>query len=522
MKRPETEGEEMKTESRTDKAVRNTMVSLACQMLYLLLSFICRTVFTNMLGAEYLGISGLFSNLLTLLSFAELGIGSALVYRMYAPLAEHDYKKVCQYMRLYRDVYRVILLIIVLLGLLLIPFLPLLVQAPDVKENLTALYGLYLCQTAASYVCVYKKSLFIADQRNYIVDIYTQIWNIIMNGIQCILLVLTQSFTLYCITSIVCTLANNIVCARRTDREYPYLNRGTAEALSKEEIRGLAADVKGLILRKVAGAAFSGTDNLFISAFVGIQYVGILSNYSLLLTTVNGVMNKVFNAVTASVGNLLASGLKSQAENVLKKMFFLCVSLYGYICIGMLFLLKEFVTELWLTDEYTLSDTVIYLILIELFFRGIHYPIYTVRNAMGAFSQYKILFAAAALLNIILDFVFVKPFGIAGLTVATMLCYGITYITDIYVVYCVELKKSVWNYLRPGIVWIVFLSICVFCISRLLPMLHMTGVRGFLLKALMITGIYWGMFLAVFRGSDEFRYYYRLFCSITARKSRGL
>lgn len=135
----------MKTESRTDKAVRNTMVSLACQMLYLLLSFICRTVFTNMLGAEYLGISGLFSNLLTLLSFAELGIGSALVYRMYAPLAEHDYKKVCQYMRLYRDVYRVILLIIVLLGLLLIPFLPLLVQAPDVKENLTALYGLYLC-----------------------------------------------------------------------------------------------------------------------------------------------------------------------------------------------------------------------------------------------------------------------------------------------------------------------------------------------------------------------------------------
>ncbi|MCI9583188.1 MAG: oligosaccharide flippase family protein [Clostridium sp.] len=512
----------MKTESRTDKAVRNTMVSLACQMLYLLLSFICRTVFTNMLGAEYLGISGLFSNLLTLLSFAELGIGSALVYRMYAPLAEHDYKKVCQYMRLYRDVYRVILLIIVLLGLLFIPFLPLLVQAPDVKENLTALYGLYLCQTAASYVCVYKKSLFIADQRNYIVDIYTQIWNIIMNGIQCILLVLTRSFTLYCITSIACILANNIVCARRTDREYPYLNRGAAVALSKEEIRGLAADVKGLLLTKIASMAFSGTDNLFISAFVGIKYVGILSNYSLILTTVNGVINKVFDAVTASVGNLLVSGPKSQVESVLKKMFFLCVGLYGYICMGMMFLLKEFVTEFWFTNEYALSDTVIYLILIEMFFRSIHYPIYTVRNAMGAFSQYKVIFAAAALLNIILDFVFVKPFGIAGLTAATILCRGITYLADIYVVYCTELKISLWNYLKPGMIWMLFLIVCGFLLSGLLSMIQAAGGMGFVLKVLVITGVYWGMFLAVFGDSGEFRYYYQLICGITGRKGSGL
>lgn len=511
----------MGAESRTDKAVRNTMVSLSCQMIYLIVSFICRTVFTNMLGAEYLGISGLFSNLLTLLSFAELGIGSALVYRMYSPLAEHDCKMVCQYMRLYRDVYRIILLLILLLGLLLIPFLPLLVKAPDVKENLIALYGLYLCQTAASYVCVYKKSLLIADQRNYIVDIYTQIWNIIMNGIQCILIVWTHSFTLYCITGIACILANNMVCARRCDREYPYLNMRDTEAFRKEEIGALAADVKGLLLTKIANAVFSGTDNLFISAFVGIKYVGILSNYSLILITVNGVINKVFDAVTASVGNLLVSGPKRQVESVLKKMFFLCVSLYGYICMGMMFMLKEFVTEFWFTDEYALSDVVIYLILLELFFRGIHYPVYTVRNAMGAFSQHKVIFAAAALLNILLDFVFVKPFGIAGLTAATIFCRGITYLLDIYVVYCTELKISLWNYLKPGMLWMLFLIVCGFLVSGLLPMLHATGGMGFVLKVLAITGIYWGMFLAVFGTSSEFRYYYKLFCGITGRKGSG-
>lgn len=135
----------------------NSIVTLLCQMAYLIVSFICRTIFTNSLGAEYLGISGLFSNILTILSFAELGIGNALVYRMYTPLEKNDREKMIEYMRLYKKIYHLIIGVILFVGLLLIPFIPSMVVAPNVKENVSLLYILYLGQTLVTYILVYKK-----------------------------------------------------------------------------------------------------------------------------------------------------------------------------------------------------------------------------------------------------------------------------------------------------------------------------------------------------------------------------
>lgn len=184
---------------RTYSAVKNSTITLGCQFIFLIMSFICRTVFTKTLGAEYLGVSGLFSNILTILSFAELGIGTALVYRMYKPLAENDYKKLKLYVKLYKKIYTIIIIVISIVGIAIIPLLPYLVTAPNVKESITILYILYLLQTIVSYVCVYKKSILIADQKNYIVNLYTQAFNIAMNIAQCIFLVITHDFVIYCV-----------------------------------------------------------------------------------------------------------------------------------------------------------------------------------------------------------------------------------------------------------------------------------------------------------------------------------
>ena len=344
----------MDVNSRTGKAIRNTAVTTICQMSYLIASFICRTIFSHMLGKEYLGVSGLFTNILTILSFAELGMGSALVYRLYAPLASGDREKIKLYMQLYRRIYMVIIAVIAIIGIALIPFLGYLVKAPDVKEDLTLLYCLYLANTIVSYVFVYKKSLLIADQKDYIVSLFTQAFNLIMNVIQCILLVLTRNFVLYCVTGIVCSLMNNIVCSWYVNRHYGYLREPVSGSLSREDTQGLVKDVKGLLLTKISETTFSGTDNIFISVFIGIGYVGILSNYTLLLTTVNTLMNKVFGSITAILGNLAASNDRKQTETVLKRMFFINTAIYGYLCVGMMLLTREFVTEIWLSDDYAL------------------------------------------------------------------------------------------------------------------------------------------------------------------------
>lgn len=192
-----------------------------------------------------------------------------------------------------------------------VPFIPSIIIAPNVKENVTLLYILYLAQTLVTYVFVYKKSILIADQKSYIVNICTQMFNLGMNIAQCVFLVVTHNFVIYCILNIVFNLANNIVCSYYADKQYPYLRKASNLKLSSEEIKNLFKDVKGLLLTKIASTAFSGTDNIFISTFIGIRYVGILSNYTVLSSIVNSVLNQIFDAITASIGNLVVTDEKA-------------------------------------------------------------------------------------------------------------------------------------------------------------------------------------------------------------------
>ena len=503
---------------RTYSAVKNSTITLGCQFVFLIMSFVCRTVFTKTLGAEYLGVSGLFSNILTILSFAELGIGTALVYRMYKPLAEDDHKKLKLYVKLYKKIYTIIIIIILIVGIAIIPLLPRLVTAPNVKESITLLYVLYLLQTIDSYDCVYKKSILIADQKNYIVNLYTQAFNIAMNIAQCIFLVMTHNFVIYCALNIVFNLANNLACSVVADKQYPYLKGAADGELSRDEVHGLFKDVKGLLLTKIASVAFSGTDNIFISAFIGIKYVGILSNYTLILSTLNGITNKVFDSVTASIGNLVVSKEKEKSGEVLKRLFFLNTSLYGYICVGMLVLLRTFVMDIWLSAEYDLSQTLVTFVVIELFFRSIHYPVYITRNAMGSFSEYKILFSCMAILNILGDFLLVKPFGIVGLFVATIVSRGVTYMIDIYVVYKENLKIPIWNHLKMLLLWVAFLTLCSYISMFLVGFIHGNTILSFILKVITITIVYIVMYMAAFSRTAEFKYFMTLVRTLTNRK----
>lgn len=502
----------MKEESRTNNVIKNTSVTITCHIIFLVSTFICRTIFTKMLGAEYLGIGGLFTNILTILSFAELGLGSTLVYRLYKPLAEKDENKIAIYIKLYKKIYNIIIVIILIAGIAVVPFLKYLVSAPNVKENIVLLYLLYLLQTITSYLFVYKKSLLTADQKDYIVTVFSEVTNVIMNIAQCIILIFYKNFVLYCVIAIVFGLINNIACSIYVDKKYKFVKTKTSNSLSKEEINGLKKDAKGLVMTKVASTAFSGTDNIFISSFIGIEYVGILSNYTMILTVVNGMMNKIFSSITASVGNLAVSKDNSEkTENVLFKMFFLNTAIYSYICIGMMLLIGEFVTGIWLSSKYYLSYSIIILVVLELFLRSIHYPLYTTRNALGMFSQYRIIFVIAAILNIILDFLLVKPFGIAGLIIATIICRGITYITDIYVVYKYGFKTSCLKYYKILLKWFCFLLICYTISYLIIRNITTVSLLFLVIKILIITIIYSLFFLLFFAKTEDMKYFIDLF-----------
>ena len=507
-----------KETSRTVNVIRNSIVTILCQIVYFIMGFICRTVFTKTMGAEYLGVSGLFTNILTILSFAELGIGSALVYRLYSPLANKDYEKVKALLLLYKKAYNFIIVVILVLGVALIPLIPMIVEAPNVRENIILLYLVYLLQTITSYILVYKKSIFIADQKNYIVDICTQIFNILMNIFQCIFLIITHNFIVYCIINIVFNLVNNIVCGILANKKYSYLTEKVDKSLYKNDLKGIFKDVKGLLMTKVASTVFSGTDNIFISAFIGIKYVGILSNYTMLINIVNSFMNKIFDAVTASLGNLAVFGNNDKTELVFKKMFFLNITLYGMVFIEMSNFLSQFITKIWLSEEFYLPQIIVIIVLVETILRSIHYPMYITRNALGSFSEYRIYFVLSAILNIILDFLLVKPLGILGLYIATIICRGITYCVDIFTVYHLYLKKKMRSYFKMLLKWILFLAV-IFLVAKITTnYINGYGVIVFLIKIIIVLLEYAIGFWVLFRKSEEYIYFKNLLIKIVKKK----
>lgn len=511
----------MDKKTRTGKALKNTLVSLMCYVINLVVSFICRTVFSFQMGQEYLGVSGLFTNILTILSFAELGIGTAVVYRLYAPLASHDHETVRMLMKLYKKLYFIIAAIVLLCGLAVIPLLPHLVKAPDVKESVATLYILYLINTVATYFFSYKKAVLTADQKDYIVSLITQIVSVAMNVSQIIVLLITHNFILYLLTQIAFNIIANLCCSYYVDKKYSYLKEKTNQELPSEVKKGLRKDVKGLLLTKIASTTFDGTDNIFISSFVGIKYVGILSNYTLILSTINSVFNKIFGSITASIGNLAVEKDSRSTEEVLKKLYFINASFYSAICALLLVLTKEFVVRIWLDDTYSLNDYVVWLAIAEMYFRSLHFPLHTTQMALGLFSQYRIMYMIAALSNVVLDFILVKPLGIAGLIISTIICRMMIYATDIYVVYKFGFKKKLTSYVTNTAKWIMFLATVVIVSMFMCKYIGFFGMYGFLLKGVTIIVVYLAFYATIFSRTNEFKYLVSLFRQVVSRGTNG-
>lgn len=406
--------------SRTKNVSKNTVIALVCQAVNLFLSFLTRTVFIKTLGSEYLGINGLFTNILTILSFAELGIGNALIFSMYKPLAYGDEEKLGSLMALYKKAYIIIGLIIAVVGLAISPFLNVIIKnKPNILENITLLYVLFLLNTVCSYFFTYKKSIIIADQKNYIVLTVTQIVAVLRTVVQITFLVCTKWYLLYLIIQIFCTFAENIVCSVLADRMYPWLKK-KAKSLSKEETKSIAENVKALFVYKFGSVILNGTDNILVSAMVGIKEVGLVSNYVLLITSCNAILSKITEAFTASVGNLNATENSEKKYDVFNKLFFINTWLYGFASVGFFAVASRFI-EVWVGKDYLLGCAVVLGIVGEFYVKGVHSVVSTYRTTMGFFVEGKWSAISAAALNLVLSVALCKVVGLCGIFLATPL-----------------------------------------------------------------------------------------------------
>ena len=492
-------------ESRTKNTLSNVKTGALVQIVNKIMVFAVRTVFIKMLNTEYLGVNGLFTNVLAILSFAEIGIGTAIIFNMYKPVAEKDYEKIKSLMQLYKKAYTLIGIVIFVLGLCVIPFMNIVIkETPNISENLILIYVMFLSNTAISYFYTYKKSIISAHQKQSIINKIDSVVYLIKSIVEIVVLILTKNYLIYLLIEIISTLSENIVVSKKADKMYPYLRDKKVKKISKSESKSIFNNVKSLIVYKFGAIIMNSTDNILTSMLINVSTVGYCSNYTMIISAVNGILASALNGITASVGNLNVCETREKKSKIFYQITFVNYVIYSFCTVAFIVLLNPFI-ELWLGTEYVLNINVSIALALSFFINGLRNPGYTFRTTLGLFNKGKIAPYIGATTNILLSVVLCKSIGVTGIFLATSIATLLSYSwIDPYLIHKYEFKTSIKGYLKKYVKYFLIFSICTITSLVIANSLKFHGVFGFVIKILIVCIIPNLLNFVVFHKSEEY------------------
>ena len=432
-------------ESRTQNVKKNIFYGYVGTILTSVLAVICRTVFVYALGAKYLGISGLFANVLGVLSFSELGIGSAIVFALYKPIAEDDTETIKSLLALYKKAYRVIAVIVASIGLAIIPFLKYLVKTDIPMSEINIFYFIFLFNTVSSYFITYKTSYVTAIQKEYILTITSTVGTITTSLVQIVFLLLGGQYLGYLLIASLTGLIQKVVLVLYLNSKYPILREKFAKPLNNEMKSGIWKNVRALIVHKIGDVSVHQTDNIIISSFISTTTVGLISNYTTLNSIIASFTNKFFFSFTASFGNMIAKESIETQRYIFDVYDLLGFWIYGFVMIAFITLSQPFIT-LWLGKNLLVDNVTMVLFFVSLYLAGVTVIPYNFKVAAGKFNEDKWVAFAQAITNLVVSIVAVKAIGLPGIYVGTITSRMIVVIVRPYVVYKYILKKSITGY----------------------------------------------------------------------------
>lgn len=495
----------MEHKSRTEYSALNTTTVMVSKMLVIVAGYFVRVVFTRLLSESYVGINGLFLDIINVLSFTELGVGTAITYALYKPVAEGDREKQKSLMLLYRRIYRVVALIVLGAGLMLVPFLDLLIKnKPDV-DHLTLIYLMYLANSVLSYLFIYKRTLIDAHQRMYIGSLYASGFLLLQYAVQVIILVVTRSFLLYLSAYLLCTLLGNILVARHADRLYPYLREKKIQPLPKEERQQITRNIRAMLMHKLGGTVVQNTDNLLLSSMVGIVSVACYSNYYLVITSVHQVLRQVFQGITASVGNLGVSEDAKRIRRIFEAVFFAGQWIYGVAAICLYELVSPFV-GLSFGQQYVFPARIVLILCVNFFVTGMRQATLVFRDSLGLFWYDRYKSVAEALINLLVSILLVKHYGTVGVFLGTFVSTVSTSVwVEPLVLYRVRLKQSAMPYYGKYVLYTAVVFAAAWLTDAACGLIHAEGWRLLLLRLPICVTVPNAVLLLCYFRTAEFR-----------------
>lgn len=493
-------------------ATKNIIFGWIGNITTMLLGAWLRQIFIGKLGDTLLGVNDYYTSILTVLSLAELGVGIAFNYSLYAPVANNDYEKVKSYMQLYKKAYRAIACVIAVIGIAISPFLKYLIEDPGSNswKDLTIYYFIFLFNTVSSYFVAYKYSLVNAQQKNYIQTNVITLTKVITVILQIAGLFVFSNFYLYLLTAAAVELLQKIFVSCYLNRLYPFLKDKNVEKLSKEEVSGLVRQTKALMFHKVGDMARLQTDSMIIAAFIDVTTVGFVGTYNYVISSVSNFVNIIFNSVMTSFGNLIATENKEKQYLMFKVYRFLACWLYGFSAIGFYLLLTPLVT-IWVGKARILSDLVIGCILIDYYFKGERIVLSNYKTAAGVFEQDKYLALIQGGVNLVISIVLVQKIGLVGIYIGTIISGLIANITKPFIIYKVCFNRQAGVYFKDSLKFAgaALVSLLLLLFIKKAVMTSIT-IPLFIVMAVVVTVVFNGLFVLFFRKSEEFGYIWAL------------
>lgn len=454
-----------KSNSRTKNSILNLLSSVGGQLLITAFKFVVRTVFIHTLGKSYLGINGYFADILNMLSLTELGFDTAINFKLYKPLAERDDKRVRVLLKFYKLAYRIVGILILGLGLLLIPALPILIKdysrLIDIRINPPLIFILFLLRTVSSYLFfAYRSAVMKANQKKYVLDVAEYFITIATNLTEIAVLVFFRDFIIYTIISVVFTIIKNAVNAIIAQKYYPQFFAKENDSLSREEVKDLLKDCGALFIYKVNGTVLKATDNMVLGAFLGIATVGLYSNYLLIYATIKNFLRQLYTAVKASTGNLFATGIIETKYRFFESMNFITIILYGTAAVGVSVCANELIAE-WIGTEYLIAAPFATLIGVEILSNGLKQNLGQIRTVTGVFRQAWKRPILSIIINLVSSIILVQFIGIYGVIIGTILADVLTNLAIDPVVihkYSFNNYKPASSYYKKNAIYILLLT----------------------------------------------------------------
>lgn len=490
---------------KTKNTIRNIAFGTITKIVQLLLPFFIRTVFIYTLGIEYLGLNSLFVSVLSVLSLTELGVGSAMVYSMYRPLAEGDEKTICALMALYRKLYYIIGLIITVLGLVLLPFIPYLIKGDVPSDiNIYIIYLINLFGTSVSYfLFAYKNCILQVYQRNDIINKITVSISLLQYALQISALWFLRDYYLYLIIVPLAAVANNVLTAFIVNKKYgQYRPKGK---VTKEIISDIKKKVYALVLYKIGGIVLNSVDNIVISAFLGLTILAVYNNYYYIVTALFGFLSIISLSMVAGVANSMVTESVEKNYTDFKKFLFMHLWIVGWCSITLFCLYQPFM-KVWVGSDYMLPDSTVLLISMLFYVWRIGDIVGVYKEGLGMWYEDRFRPFIGAIVNLVVNIILVQFIGINGVILSSI----VSIITITFPIAAVILFK---NYFKRSSKEFFFTQIKHFLVVLvsggvtyfLCQLIPFDLIGGFIIRLVICVIVPNVMMIIIYRHNEQFR-----------------